>query len=101
MANPPPLLTAGYLVMDALLFNSEQGDDDDIIYHHIKHVKIDIADYLSITALTNMPTPDIARACLVWQDHIVELMNEFSNSFRRYLFDGEAIGAASSLLDKL
>ena len=63
MVNPPPLLTAGDPVMDALLFNSEQGVNDDIILHYIKHVKIAIAG--SITELTNMPSPDIARTHLV------------------------------------
>ena len=65
MANHPPLLTASDPFMDALLFNSEQGDDDDIIFHYIKYVKVANADYLSITALTNMPSPDIARTHLV------------------------------------
>ena len=62
MANPPPLLTAGDPVMDALLFDSEE-DEDYIQLHYIKHVKIAIAG--SITELTNMPSPDIARTHLV------------------------------------
>ena len=99
MAHPPPLLTSSDPVMDALLLNNEQGDDDYILLHYIKHVKIAIAGYFAITALSNMPSSDIARTRLVWQNHFDELIYECPKSLKRYLFDGAAIGAASCLLD--
>ena len=88
MVVPPPLLTAGDPLMNALLFGSEEEDDDYLLMLYIKHVKLAIAGYFTITELANMPTPDIARTRLLWQKHVEELINDGPNSFRRYLFDG-------------
>ena len=84
MAIPPPLLTAGDPLMDALLFGSEEEDDDHLLMLYIRHVKLAIAGYFAISELANLPTPDIARTRLVWQNHVDELINDGQNSFRRY-----------------
>ena len=84
MAITPPLLTAGDPLMDALLFGSEEEDDDYLLMLYIKHVKLAITGYFAISELANMPTPDIARTRLVWQKYVDELINDGQNSFRRY-----------------
>ena len=76
MANPPPLLMAGDPLMDALLFDSEEEDDDHLLMLYIKHVKLAIAGYFAISELANLPTPDIARTRLVWQNHVDDLMKQ-------------------------